>query len=257
MGPEHDMSAFSAAPARTGKETAEAPQCLLDIDPELAAGLDRSSAGRGGLKVPVPVRKLGRGEWVPSNGLRKTLALLIVDGLVVRKDVTPGLESLTVYGPGDLVDVHRIPVDATWSVRRPARVAALDGHILAKAREHPQLLVALLRRLLAAGQEHLTLAAIARRTRVNERLLALMTHFAGRWGRVTPDGVVVDLPLTHSELGDLIGARRPTVTIAVAQLTDEGALRRLEAGQWLIPRTGVDAEDRFVREAPADAGTPA
>lgn len=249
MSLETEMSAFPAAPARNGGEAAAPPVCLLDVDPELAAELDASSAGRAGITVPVPVRTLARGDWTPSDGLRKTLALLIVDGLVIRNDAAPGLESLTLHGPGDLIDVHRVAIDSTWSVRRAATVAALDGHILAKAREHPQLLVALLRRLLGAGREDQILAAIARRTRVNERLLALMTHFAGRWGRVTSDGVVVDLPLTHSELGHLIGARRPTVTIAVAQLADEGILRRLEAGRWLVRQPPLkDGSDRYLRE---------
>ena len=252
--PESETSAFPRPAARNESEAAAAPRCLVDADPELAAELDAGAAGRAGLTVPVPVRVLARGDWAPSDGLRKTLGLLVVEGLILCTDPAPGADALWLYGPGDMIDLRRGRSGVRWHVRRAATVAALDGHVITKAREHPQLLVALLRRLLGAGQEHQALAAIARRTRVNDRLLTLMTHFAGRWGTVTPEGVVVDLPLTHSELGLLIGARRPTVTIAVAQLAEEGALQRLEAGRWLVRRpAGERDDDRFSRDAPVDA----
>jgi len=42
--------------------------------------------------------------------------------------------------------------------------------------------------------------------RLDERLLIALWHFADRWGRVTASGVRLRLPLTHSELGMVIGA---------------------------------------------------
>src|SRR5688572_982096 len=105
-----------------------------------------------------------------------------------------------------------------WKVRRQATVAVFDGRVVSHARTHPPLLVALLRRMQSGQRDTEQIAAIARMMRVNNRLLALIRLLAGRWGTVTPSGISVDLALTHSELGSLIGARRPTVTIAVAQL---------------------------------------
>ena len=71
-----------------------------------------------------------------------------------------------------------------------------------------------------------------------------MRHLAERWGNVTPAGVSFDLPLTHSELGRLVGARRPSITMALAQLAAEGLLTREGRGRWTVqPAT----EERFER----------
>lgn len=39
--------------------------------------------------------------------------------------------------------------------------------------------------------------------------------------------------LTHDALGALVGARRPTITLAVRELTDRGAIVRQDQG-WLL-----------------------
>jgi DNA-binding IclR family transcriptional regulator len=58
---------------------------------------------------------------------------------------------------------------------------------------------------------------------------------------VRPDGVVVRLPLTHSVLATLIGSHRPTVTIALRTLADDGLLRRTSRDEWLMTRAAVEA----------------
>ena len=71
--------------------------------------------------------------------------------------------------------------------------------------------------------------------RVEERILALLCHLANRWGHVTRDGVTLNLPITHEVLGLLIGARRPTVSLALRALTDQNLLRRRD-DLWVLPR---------------------
>jgi hypothetical protein len=51
---------------------------------------------------------------------------------------------------------------------------------------------------------------------------------------VTPDGVVLRLPLTHQLLGRLIGARRPSVTSALQRLDRERLAVRTDDGGWLL-----------------------
>jgi hypothetical protein len=50
---------------------------------------------------------------------------------------------------------------------------------------------------------------------------------------VTPSGTVLPVALTHDALGECIGARRPTVSLALKELADRGALVRLDEG-WLL-----------------------
>jgi hypothetical protein len=79
--------------------------------------------------------------------------------------------------------------------------------------------------------------------RLEGRLLALMWAFADRWGRVTREGVVIPVRLTHATLAELVGASRPSVSTALARMAREGALIRTSAG-WLLDRA-----------APYDRGT--
>ena len=68
---------------------------------------------------------------------------------------------------------------------------------------------------------------------IDRRLLVLFWDAANRWGRVTPDGVKVRLPVTQQMLGQLVGARRPSVSLALGELADRGELIR-DGTDWLL-----------------------
>jgi CRP-like cAMP-binding protein len=67
-----------------------------------------------------------------------------------------------------------------------------------------------------------------------DRLSALFWHLADRWGRVTPAGVSLDLPLTHGLVAELVGAQRQTVTTALTHLRELGSIRRRSDGCWVL-----------------------
>src|SRR3712207_425709 len=81
--------------------------------------------------------------------------------------------------------------------------------------------------------------------RGESRLLALFGHYADRWGRMTPGGRALDLPVTHDLLGRIVGAKRPTVTLALRALGDEGKLVRDAQRRWILPLSAdaVASED--------------
>ena len=56
-------------------------------------------------------------------------------------------------------------------------------------------------------------------------------------GKVTPAGIRLQLSLTHEMLGRLIGARRPTVTLALKELAEQNSVIRQDSG-WLITGRG-------------------
>lgn len=76
--------------------------------------------------------------------------------------------------------------------------------------------------------------AIAHHQRVDDRVLLTLWHMAERWGRVGRDGILVDLPLSHQRLADLVGAHRPSVTSALGELARAGAVSRRSSGEWLL-----------------------
>ena len=51
---------------------------------------------------------------------------------------------------------------------------------------------------------------------------------------MTGEGVLLPLRLTHQILAQLIGARRPSVTTAVGELTSAGLASRRPDGSWVL-----------------------
>src|SRR5690349_24973129 len=98
----------------------------------------------------------------------------------------------------------------------------------------PEITAALFDRLSERSLRLATTQAISQLTRVDRRLKALFWHLAERWGRVSGDGVIVPLAFTHRLLGELVGARRPTVSSALSELTERGELVRRPDGAWLL-----------------------
>jgi len=72
---------------------------------------------------------------------------------------------------------------------------------------------------------------------LDRRLLMLFWHLAERWGRREQGHVIVPLPLTHETLSLLIGARPPSVTTAITELSARGDLTRSEDGTWILVGT--------------------
>jgi hypothetical protein len=72
-------------------------------------------------------------------------------------------------------------------------------------------------------------------------VLAIFWQLAERWGVVRPDGVVIGLALTHAVIGQLVGAQRPTVSLALQELADDGLLRRTGPSAWTLSHASLDA----------------
>ncbi len=165
------------------------------------------------------------------------LGLLLLDGVVIRKITVGDRDAVSLLGPGDLIRPWPHSEDpalkAQWRAVGALRLAVLDREFTVQLGRFPELGGALIERLAQRTREIAVNLAIASHTRVEERLLLLLWLVAGRFGRIRPDGVLVPLRLTHSLLADLVAARRPTVTTALASLTDQGLVRHTRDG-WLL-----------------------
>jgi DNA-binding transcriptional ArsR family regulator len=84
------------------------------------------------------------------------------------------------------------------------------------------------------------MGALTHLPRAYERLLILFWLLADRWGRVSPEGVRLTLPVTHEVLAMLIGTQRPTVTIALRRLAAAGLLLREGRDRWLLTNAAID-----------------
>ena len=157
---------------------------------------------------------------------------------VLREVARPRLPATVVDRP---TAGFRVPLDGwfraglrdfAWdTLLSPSSFAVLDRRFAAELARWPEVTAALFDRLSERSLRLATTQAISQLTRVDRRLKALLWHLAERWGRVSGDGVVVPLALTHRILGQLVGARRPTVSTALGELAERGELTRRVARQ--------------------------
>jgi len=82
------------------------------------------------------------------------------------------------------------------------------------------------------AQESEELLSIVHNRPVNVRLLQLLNWLARKFGREVEGGKLIELPLTHQALSEVICTTRVTVTRLLNQFEQEGILNR--RGRFLI-----------------------
>ncbi|MGD8926956.1 MAG: Crp/Fnr family transcriptional regulator [Thioalkalispiraceae bacterium] len=59
---------------------------------------------------------------------------------------------------------------------------------------------------------------------VMSRLIKLLTRLSNRYGKYEGNNIILDIPLTHQEIADMIGASRQTVSSSISALKRRGYL---------------------------------
>ena len=224
---------------------------LADLDPDLIRLLPSDRRDSARREIRVRVVGLPRGSWpIEDLAVDPThLGLLVVDGILGRELIADNVASLELLGPGDVLrpwdeaPSELLEAVVHWNALAATRLAILDRHIAVRLAHYPEIHAALLERCAWRGRRLAVLQTIPQLTGVDRRLLTLLWHLAERWGRVTPAGVVLPLALSHRMLGQLVGARRPTVSSALAELVRAGEVTRGAAGTWLLTGRPVGAPD--------------
>ncbi len=206
---------------------------VLDADDGLAQELDPRGriAARQLATAKLVQFAVGECELRPWFDLaREGPGLLLLDGLVVFETCTGDRIAAELVGAGDLLQASHLMTDdllertCHWRVLWPTRIAVLDGDFAERVHPLPQLTRALLRRACSRADELDVLRAISSQPRLEVRLVLLLWHLSARWGRPSPDGVRLCLPLTHRLLGQLIAAERPSISHALKRLARAGLI---------------------------------
>jgi CRP-like cAMP-binding protein len=218
---------------------------LLDVDPDLGQFVPPEQAADAHRRLLVRLRRIDTGPWAAASLAVADpghLGLLLLDGVVMREVLTTDVAATELLGAGDVIRPWRLAEETAllqsqmrWSVLCDARVAVLDRRLAQQLTAFPEVLSLVLERMAARSQRLAIAQAIAQINRVDQRLLTLFWHLAERWGRMTPDGIAVPLTLSHRLLGQLVGARRPTVSTALGELAAQGRVLRRADGSWLLP----------------------
>jgi CRP/FNR family cyclic AMP-dependent transcriptional regulator len=216
---------------------------LLDADPELGERLAPEDRDRARHQLVAEVLRVAPGRWDAAGAVdpaTQPLGLLILDGLLLR-DLDLGRRASTeVLGTGDVLRpwdsdsaASDLPFAARWTVLEPLRLGVLDQRFLVGAARYPSVIDAVFARATRRNRGLAARLVVNQLVRLEDRLLLALWTLADRWGRVTPDGVLIPMGLTHSALARLVGARRPSVTSALGDLSRDRLLERTEDG-WLL-----------------------
>ncbi len=221
-------------------DTAASRIRLLDVDPDLGRFLAHEDLAEARQLVLSVVTVAREEEYTLSEILDRhdVFAAILLTGLMLEEIQVAEHMGMRLLGPGDVVwprasTPSMLVTDLSTRVLAGSRLALLGPDLLLAGRRWPGLSRALYARFAQQADRLTTQLVICQLPRVDQRLHALMWLLAESWGRVTPAGTTLPLKLTHDILGALIGARRPTVTLALRDLAERGAVVRQDQG-WLL-----------------------
>lgn len=212
---------------------------LFDAEPDLIRflGPEDSEQAR---ETQLPVHSLNKGDADMQTLFESTGAFgaLMLEGMLLQSLRLGNHSGLRLLGPGDILSITQTPksmlvVESTCRATVPTRVALLEREMLMAVRRWPQIAAGLHAHTGEQSERLVTQLMICQLPRVDERIMALMWLLAESWGQVTTSGTFLPISLTHAALGGMIGARRPTVTLALGNLAGAHLLRRHQRG-WLL-----------------------
>jgi CRP-like cAMP-binding protein len=236
---------------------------LLEAAPWLGFGLSEEAArtARDTVVVPRSSHEVGTWEWI---GPPCAVGLLILEGRIVRGlrvEGSPG-HGVEMLGDGDLLkpwghagQSSSLPTSEDWNVLSRLDLAVLDTTYVRAALRWPRIGINLLDSVIERARSLSYLLTARQASRLEARILITLWHLADRWGHVSPEGVVLDLPkLTHEMIANMVAARRPSVTTAIRHLRELGLVEVQSRGRWLLhgdPGSAVDVINGLP-DAPAD-----
>jgi CRP-like cAMP-binding protein len=217
---------------------------LFQHDPELLRWVEPRNAAMAEREVVVDAVSVRRGIWNPhalrSDGVPPPTALVVLSGFLTHSVSLQGRTGTEILGPGDVVcpwgagDDECLPRSDHWRVLEPLQLAVLDRRFETVAARLPGVMSEIIRR---QGRQARALAshrALLQVPGLPNRVRLTLWCFAERWGRVTPEGRLLPLRLTHGTLADLVGAQRPSVTLAIHRLAEERLVARHGGGGWIL-----------------------
>src|SRR3954447_1093586 len=216
---------------------------VLEEDSTFADVVPSASLERAQRASIAAVLRRPAGSWdaaLDSDVARGGFGLLVLDGVLVRRVGVDGRYGAELLSGGDLLRPWQhdgggevVPFEMAWRIVAPMRLAALDLRCATRMAPVPAVAAELPGRALERSRRLATLMAISQQPRLDQRVWLLFWELADRHGRVHPDGVHLDLRLTHEVISHLVAARRPSVSTALSGLASRGILRR-EGGGWVL-----------------------
>jgi CRP-like cAMP-binding protein len=221
---------------------------LLDVLPEIAVTIpakDHELAERTLMAPRLLARDVDLGETLAHAGTNG-FDFVVVEGVVLKETRLVRRAAVELLGPGDvlgppLTAIRQIETRAVsrYLAHGPVTLAELGSRFRQAARRWPGLSDVLLDRLARQTHRASMHLAMLHLPRVEDRIIALFSDLAERFGQMTPKGALIDLSLTHELVGGLVASRRPTVTLAMQTLAADGTLVHRDDGRWMLDSKAI------------------
>jgi CRP/FNR family transcriptional regulator, cyclic AMP receptor protein len=214
------------------------------------------------LAIALAPTEVPQGPWDPHGAVDDddVIAVVVARGMLVHEVRLGGITSSQLLGPGDLAPAglaggdETLPAEVTWIAAADTSVTVIPASRATQLPTWPEVAARLVRHAAEQARRASLQQAIGHLPRVEERVLALLWLLAERWGRVGADGVMVPVSLTHEMIGRLVGAQRPTVSLALKELATQGEVTRRADGTWIVrPESAARLGDLAQPPAPPTA----
>ncbi len=163
-------------------------------------------------------------------------ALVVCSGVVAVETMlqssTPA--ALDIAYPGDILFLPHTDQISGFAASQAEvwRVKCCD---LANAQSKDPALAEFVLRQLSAQRERAQLRrAVISELPIDERLAALLIEFANRVGSNSSQGVTFDMPLSRSEIANLLGLNADTLSRIMSRFTTEGLIARSSRSQVTV-----------------------
>jgi CRP-like cAMP-binding protein len=214
---------------------------LVGVLPEISAAIPAADREQVERVLRVPVVRADGELAEPMAAFPGALDFIIAGGIVLKRTRLWGRDSLELFGPGDVLapplsSERQVESRAlnSYETHREVSLAVIEDRFRLATRRWPQLSDVLHDRLARQTHRASMHVAMLHIPRAEDRVVALFSDLAERFGRVTGAGIVIEVELTHAMIGRLVGSRRPTVSLSLDALADRGILVRTGRGRWML-----------------------
>lgn len=225
---------------------------LLEVEPNLGAGLGERQREAAEKSLQMPVMRLPPGPWEPPlEEEGGGIGYLLRSGMLLRRVRIAGGRSVELLGAGDCLFPWREETAsfsrAEWLVVDRARIAILDLRPGSALSHWPAVAGEVAGRAIDRSRALALQSAIMSIVGIEERLHALLWALAERWGRSVSGGAELEVNIPQGVLAEMVGARRPTVSQALGSLCERGLMVSRGPGHWVLqgdPPAPAEEADR-------------
>ncbi len=204
------------------------------IDPEILVHFERFSrvplSKLHRLANAMSVSRFDRHERIYSRRERSRKLYLLLKGVARLSGVNRSgeFELTALISPGEMFGVSAVLPDNINRFQCDAytecEVAIIDAQqfvniLLNTPLNDFQIVIGM---LLSNMEQIFAINRAMFRLPVGDRLRTVLDYLAGKFGTPDARGTVVDLPVTHQDLADLVGATRPVITMQLRELERKG-----------------------------------